>query len=398
MTPNAIWRKTLIFSWINLGLGLLTLFVCLIIGGGAYFVITNFEFEILTKVAIGCGAFLCVIAIYFIVMSRFGYGIRLGQLAIVERAQRGESIPNNPVEFSKSIVSERFGNSRRYYALSRDISTSLKQILRVLSRGFSLDNEAPELGSSRWLTLVVAHPAIRCVDECCLTYALRKRDYEVNAASIDALTILVQNWRSFIRRAMKLSIIIYVICLLLMALFFIPGFAICRQMVWSSLPWLCVSFFLVLTVKIAFIDSYTLTKIVCEFLNMAEKTDINPENYKKLDSWSKMYAKIRKSAEKAAEKAEDEAAKQERAERKAAKSANQSNVNINDTTSNNAEDDTSAAAEDGKTADVASDDAAAATDSPDILDAVADVAETAGDVVETASEAVVDAVSSITDI
>ena len=321
MTPNAIWRKTLIFSWINLGLGLLTLFVCLIIGGGAYFVITNFEFEILTKVAIGCGAFLCVMAIYFVVMSRFGYGIRLGQLAIVERAQRGESIPNNPVEFSKSIVRERFGNSRRYYALSRDISTSLKQILRVLSRGFSLDNEAPELGSSRWVTLVVANPAIRCVDECCLTYALRQSDYEVNAASVDALTILVQNWRSFIRRAIKLSIIIYVVCLLLMALFFIPGFAVCRQMVWSSLPWLCVSFFLVLTVKIAFIDSYTLTKIVCEFLGMAEKTEINPENYKKLDSWSKMYAKIRKSAEKAAEKAEDEAARQERAERKAARSA-----------------------------------------------------------------------------
>ncbi len=321
MTPNTIWRKTLIFSWINLGLGLLTLFICLILGGGAYFIITNFEFDLLTKFAIGCGAFLCVVVIYFIVMSRFGYGIRLGQLAIVERAQRGESVPNNPVEFSKSVVRERFGNSRRYYALSRDISTSLRQMLRVLSRGFSLDNESPELGSSRWLSLIIATPALRCVDECCLTYALRKRDYEVNAASVDALTILVQNWRSFIRRAIKLSIIIYVICFVLMALFFLPGFAVCQQMVWSSWPWLCISFFLVLTVKIAFIDGYTLTKIVCEFLDMASKTQIAPENYKKLDSWSKMYAKIRKSAEKAAEKAEDEAAKQEREERKAKKAA-----------------------------------------------------------------------------
>ena len=321
MSPGAIWRKTLIFSWINLGLGLLTLLLCLVIGGGAYFIITNFAFEMFTNIAIGCGAFLCVVVIYFVVMSRFGYGIKLGQLAIVERAQRGEPIPANPVGFSKSIVSERFGNSRKYYAMSRDISTALRQILRVISRGFTLESETPQIGSGRWLSLLIAHPAISCIDECCLTYALRKHDYEVNAASIDALTILVQNWRAFIRRALRLSIIVYVICLILMALFFLPGFAICRQFVWNSLPWLGISFFLVLTFKIAFIDSYTLTKIVCEFLDLSQKSTIDPENYKKLDAWSKVYLKLRKSAEKAAEKAEDEAERVARENRKAARAA-----------------------------------------------------------------------------
>ena len=140
----------------------------------------------------------------------------------------------------------------------------------------------------------------------------------MNAACVDALTILVQDWRAFSQKALGISIGHVAICLATFALFFVPGFVFFKDMGLNMLPWLGVAFFLTLTVKIAFYDSYVLAKTVCAFLDLAGQSKIESRNYAKLDKWSKEYAKLRASAEKAAEKAEDEA---EKAAKKAAKAA-----------------------------------------------------------------------------
>ena len=151
MKPGIIWRKTIIFSWIQLGLGLATFFICLGIGGIAWLIIRNTDVSVLTSIAIGCSAFLVAVVLYFVLMSRFGYGIKMGQLAIVERAHHGDSIPNNPVGFSKDVVKERFGNNRKYYGIQRNITTAVREILRVIARGFSLDKDTPDVHGGGWL-------------------------------------------------------------------------------------------------------------------------------------------------------------------------------------------------------------------------------------------------------
>lgn len=321
MSPFNIYRKTMIFSWMKLGLGLLTFVVCLAIGFVAYLTITNMAFELMTSIAIGCGAFLIAVAVYYLIMAKIGYSIEMGHLAIIERADRGEDVPSNPVEFSKTVVAERFGNSRKFYKQSRDIQLAYRQMARVLGRGFSLDKDTPELGMGRWLKMMLSHSALSCVNECCLAYALRRSDYEVNAACVDALTILVQDWRNFNGKALRISLVHVLVCLLTFALFFVPGFLVFKDMGLNVVPWLGVAFFLTLTVKVAFYDSFVLSRTVCAFLEMAGESKIEARNYAKLDKWSKEYAKLRSSAEKAAEKAEDEADRAERAAKKAASKA-----------------------------------------------------------------------------
>lgn len=303
MNASTIWRKTLIFSWINLGIGLLTFFICLIIGMIAYLMITRGAFLVSQQIIIGCSAFLIAILLYFVLMSRFGYGIKMGQLAIVERAQRGEDIPTNPIQFSKGIVQERFASNRKYYALSRDLTVALRQITRVISRGFTLESESPVLSSNRWMMLLLGKPALSYADECCMAYALRRRDYEVNAACIDGMTVLVQNWKAFIGGAVRMGLVVYTLLIVLFFLFYIPGLMVAQSLVVSSMPWAAISFFLVWTLKIAFVDSYVLTRIVCRFFEITEKSSIDQQNYVKLDAWSKMYAKLRQSAQKEADKA-----------------------------------------------------------------------------------------------
>ncbi|MBQ9394943.1 MAG: hypothetical protein IJU23_05440 [Proteobacteria bacterium] len=318
MTPFNIYRKTMIFSWMKFGIGMLILFVCLAIGGLTWFVIGNMEFSLLTSIAIACGAFLVIVAIGYLIMSRLGYSIKTGHLAIIERAHGGQDVPSNPVEFSKTVVSGRFGSSRKFYMNARSIASTIRELVRVIMRGFSLTRDTPDVHSGRWLKYLISLPALHCADECCMTYALRHHDYEVNAAIVDALTILVQSWDRFINKALKVSIGHILLCLATFAIFFVPGFFICRNLGVNTIPWLGTALVLTFTVKIAFFDSYVLSKIVCDFLTIADETQIEAKNYVKLDSWSKQYASLRRAAEKAAEKAEDEADRAERAAKKAA--------------------------------------------------------------------------------
>lgn len=374
MSPFNIYRKTMIFSWMKLGLGLLTFVVCLAIGFAAYFVITTNQGSLMTSIAIGCGAFLIAVGVYYLIMSKIGYSIRMGHLAIIERADRGGDVPSNPVEFSKTVVAERFENNRKFYKQSRDIQLAYRQMARVLGRGFSLDKDTPELGMGRWVKMVMSHAALSSVNECCLAYALRRSDYEVNAACVDALTILVQDWQAFSRKALVISLLHGVLCLLTFALFFVPGFLFFRDMSLDMLPWLGVSFFLTLTVKIAFYDSYVLAKTVCAFLDITGKAKIDTKNYAKLDKWSKEYAKLRGSAEKAAEKADNEA---DRAERAAKKEAAKAEKKAQEGDAKSEADAKSAAAVQGDEAKSGSDEA-----KPDEAKPSADAAETHADAAE----------------
>lgn len=304
MTPSTIYRKVMIFNWIKLGIGFLNCLIAMMIVGGAYLVITHFEFEMMTNIAIGCGAFLFIVGAYYITMSRLGYSIRTGQLAITERANAGNDLPPNPIEFSKDIVSKRFGSNRRFYLVSRDIAIVIRQFVRVISRGFSVDSDLPDLRISHRLLILLSHTAIYKADDCCIAYALRKRDYELNAAIVDALTILAQQWNVFIRRAFKLSLFVIVGCIFLFLIFYLPGLAVSQSLSISSLPWMGISFLLMLSFKIAFFDSWVQTKMTCEFLDITNDTAIDGKLYQKLDSWSSMYAHLRKLAQKATEKAE----------------------------------------------------------------------------------------------
>ena len=304
MTPSTIYRKVMIFNWIKLGIGFLNCLIAMMIVGGAYLVITHFEFEMMTNIAIGCGAFLFIVGAYYITMSRLGYSIRTGQLAITERANAGNDLPPNPIEFSKDIVSKRFGSNRKFYLVSRDIAIVIRQFVRVISRGFSVDSDLPDLRISHRLLILLSHTAIYKADDCCIAYALRKRDYELNAAIVDALTILAQQWNVFIRRAFKLSLFVIVGCIFLFLIFYLPGLAVSQSLSISSLPWMGISFLLMLSFKIAFFDSWVQTKMTCEFLDITNDTAIDGKLYQKLDSWSSMYAHLRKLAQKATEKAE----------------------------------------------------------------------------------------------
>lgn len=284
----------MIFNWIRLGIGMVTVFFCMLIFAVAWLLVTKLALALSTTIAVACTAFLLAVAIYYFIMIRYGYGIKLGQLAIVGMAHSNSDIPSNPVEFSKSVVTNRFGGSRHYYALARRLSLALGEIYSVIGRGFRLGTDAPELRSSkRWLHCL-SRPALGYADECCLCYALNHPDGDMHETCVDALTLFVQNWDDIIKGAAKTSLIVIFLTLGLGTLLYLPGLAASQAFENNSLPWLGISFMLALTFKIAFLDSWILIRMVTQFLTLSEETKLESSYYEKLEHWSKSYAKLRK--------------------------------------------------------------------------------------------------------
>ena len=144
MNTNKIYKKTMIFNWIRLGIGMVTVFICMVLFVSAWLLITKLSLGLSAAIAVGCSAFLIAVVVYYFIMIRHGYAIKLGQLAIVGMAQEDSDIPNNPVEYSKSLVKKRFGGTRSYYILARRLNLAFSEIHRVIGRGFRLGTDAPE--------------------------------------------------------------------------------------------------------------------------------------------------------------------------------------------------------------------------------------------------------------
>ncbi len=318
MKPVQIYRKTMVFNWYKLGFGILTSFVCAIFFGATWFCAQHFDLQLSSLIGACSGAFLLAVGIYYFIMIKQGFAIKIGHLAVIEYALRNNDVPANPIDFSKDVIQQRFGSTAKYYLFDRELEQATHQISRVIARGFSLESEEPDFNQSNQIVRFISLPALNLVDECCLAYALQKSDYEVHAACTDALTILAMNWKKYMHAAFRMSLLVYAFILLVSIIIFIPGYFVCSALMLSPLPWVGMSIILAFVFKLAFLDSYILIQMVCTFLSITQETQIDRKNYFKLDHWSKAYEKIRKTAEKIAEKAEDD---QEKAERKAAREA-----------------------------------------------------------------------------
>ena len=68
MTPSQIYRKTMVFNWYKLGLGVLTFFVCALFFCATWFAANHFAVDISTMIGLCCGAFLCAVIVYYIIM------------------------------------------------------------------------------------------------------------------------------------------------------------------------------------------------------------------------------------------------------------------------------------------------------------------------------------------
>lgn len=298
MTAKEIYFKTLAFSWVKLGLGVLNIVIDIALFAILMGISVLFKSE-------GVGAVLFIVwlalagIVNFVLNHYIGYLVKAGHVAVISRAFQRGAIPDNPVTVGKAMVKERFGTSNVYFALDKLVAGSVKQLQRTLGRiTDGLLGALPGADGIKSVTNMFLNISLGYIDECCLGYTFYRGDQNPYKSAADGVVIYAQNWKTLLKDAAKttLVVILSVVAVTLVAFALFGGlFALLG---WSGFVAFILALLLAWTVKYAFIDSWILVKMMCSYMQVAPTTVITFDLYGKLSGLSGKFKELfRRSGE-----------------------------------------------------------------------------------------------------
>lgn len=318
MSPQTIYRRTFIFNWIELGLCSILIFVPILVAYliYAFLYYNGWHIEVAVQIGIVCVSFLVCVFLYKLIHPKC-FSLNIGRLAILERAVDGGENPKNCLKYTRTVLPQRFGDDSGDSAYSRfkfyyyRILTTVLQVKRLLLESYSLSNSAtPHRGVG--IDKISSSVAV----DCCIAYILQKKDYELNAAIVDAVTYFAGFWTACSADIVKLKRMRYIVngILLVIGCFPIGIILGCQYFSWNfewiQISWLPIfvlsySLFILIifSIKCAFLDTWIQTQTTYQFLKYCKEASIDPTDYRKLDVWSEQYAVFRKWARQKADEA-----------------------------------------------------------------------------------------------
>ncbi|WP_455666438.1 zinc ribbon domain-containing protein [Phocaeicola sp.] len=298
MTAKEIYLKTLAFSWIKLGLGLLNMVIAVAL------------FAILISISVlfnseGAGAVMFIVwlvlvgIVNFVLNHYIGYLVKAGHVAVISRAFKNGVIPDNPVAVGKEMVKDRFGTSNVYFMLDKLVAGSVKQLQRALGRiTGGLLGALPGGGSIQKLTELFLNISLGYIDECCLGYTFFRHDQNPYKSAADGVVIYAQNWKVLLKDAAKTTFVVILSLAVVTLVAFVLFGGLFRFFGWSGFIAFILSLLLAWTVKYAFIDSWILVKMMCSYMQVAPTTQITFDLYGKLSGISGKFKELfRRSGE-----------------------------------------------------------------------------------------------------
>ena len=266
-----IFKKTMIFVWMRLGINLAV--------SAGVILWTIMWIAIASASENGFMIILAVIAIALsgkivsIIMQYIGYMIKSAQIAVIAEIFQTGRIPNNMVEFGKERVKSKFAQANVYILLDKLVPQA-SFITNIVQK---------------FTTLTLTY-----VDECCLCYTFMKDEQSAFKSAADGVVIYFQNWKSLLKSSAKgtgitivaelaVGIIVYLIIMAIVGLFD------------ASLGWLIAlvaAICIIFSLRDAFISSFMMIYTMENFNKEAQTGKISVDLYGKLCGISKKFKEL----------------------------------------------------------------------------------------------------------
>jgi hypothetical protein len=299
MKAGEIYSKTMPFVWAKLLLGVATVVISVVLF--AILIIIPYKLE---NPTLGFIMFLIWLSatgvVNFILNHYLGYMLKAGHVAVITEAVTTGRIPDNQVAYGKEKVKERFLTSNIYFVLDKLVAGAVRQ----LQRGFekvagSLGNIIPGMNAIVSIGKLFISIALGYIDECCLGYTFLKKDQGAFKSAADGVVIYAQNWKKLLKDAAKTTAIVVVLIIAVTLISFVL-FAILSNLLFKdgSLKYIAqfVAFLIAccvaLAIKVAFIDSYMLVKMMVSYMQEAPTTVITFDLYGKLCGLSAKFKEL----------------------------------------------------------------------------------------------------------
>lgn len=283
MKAKDIYFGTMKFVWIKLGMG-----VAVMLAGAILLAL----FLLLGSLFGGAGLSIMLIVwmisfevIYKVFMYYFGYLIKAGHVAVIAEAVTTGKLPENQFEFGKEMVKSRFAASNVYFVVDRLVSGAVSQLKKAVGRIGGMLDAIPGMDVVTRFIQTFISIALGYVDECCLGYCFIKKEEGAFKASCDGVVIYFQNAKKLLKDAAITTIVVMIGTFLCWTVPFALFGAIFRVFDLGAIGMICaalLALIFALALKVAFIDSWMLVKMMVSYMEAAPSTQITYDLYDKL--------------------------------------------------------------------------------------------------------------------
>lgn len=243
------------------------------------------------------GGFGIVSGVLYYVREYLLYMVKAGHIAVILKHLDGEEIPSGKgqITYAQGIVKERFKEASVLFAVDQII----KKVVRFITGMFE--------GIMRFLPFIpqpivkfisaVVKNSMTYVDEIILAYNIRNKIDNPWEGSKTAIVLYAQNYKKFLKNAVFVTAISWILTILVMLITFGPIAATLKLTGQVGGAWpIMIAIVASISIKAALIDPFAMTALMQVFFKVTEGQEPNPEWEAKLDKGSKKFREMKDKA------------------------------------------------------------------------------------------------------
>lgn len=225
------------------------------------------------------------------------YLVNAGHIAVLVKRYDGETMPEDKsqVKYAQEVVKQRFAESSVLFGVDQIIKGVLKTFSRIFSGIMSFIPFVPQ-GLVKFINGVVSM-SLTYVDEVILAYYIRNNSENPWEDARKALILYAQNYKTFLKNALFLTVFSWVLSLLVIIVVFAPLAGLMSLTGYTGGFWVFVLAIVVAWgIKAALIDPFAMTALMHVFFKVTEGQEPNPEWEAKLEQKSKKFVELKNKA------------------------------------------------------------------------------------------------------
>ncbi len=225
------------------------------------------------------------------------YMVKAGHIAVIIKHLDGEKIPSgkSQITYAQGIVKERFKEASVLFLVDQAIKKVVKFITRLFSGIMTFLPIIPKPIVSAINT--VLKNSVNYVDEIILAYNIKNEIDNPWEGSKKAVVLYAQNYKTFLKNSVFVTIISWVLTLLIFIIGFLP-IALALKAGNADLSYMPLIIAVVASygLKAALIDPFAMTALMQVFFKVTEGQEPNPEWEAKLEKGSKKFREMKNKA------------------------------------------------------------------------------------------------------
>jgi hypothetical protein len=226
------------------------------------------------------------------------YLVKAGHIAVMVELLDGKSIPGGrgQIDYAQAVVRERFVQSSVLFGVDQLV----KGVVGVVTGTVNfLGALLPVPGLQQIVRFIntVIRVSLTYVDELILAYLIRTRSDNPWAGAQDALALFAQNYWSFVKNAVSITIVMYLITILVFAAAIGPALALAAILPGAWTAWgVVIAVIFAFAFKAALLEPLAIACLMQVFFKKIEGQSPDPEWHARLSHLSAKFAKMKDKA------------------------------------------------------------------------------------------------------